>query len=120
MFQIAAAKLRLFYELCKLFSIFLSFEPRFYAFIAFDAQNGESSVLKSLCHSEEHDPECSLGFGADGECHLGEGKDVAWHAEGEHDDACAERESLQPALDGEQELLHVGFVIFAGVGGHTR
>jgi len=45
-------------------------------FVAFYSEDGETSVLAGLGHTEEDGPENALGRDADGEEHLGKREDV--------------------------------------------
>ena len=47
-------------------SIFLSLEFVFEAFVAFDAEDCQASVLAGLCQAEEDGPQYALCRGADG------------------------------------------------------
>ncbi len=73
-------------------SIFLSFEFVFEAFVAFDADDCQASVLAGLCQAEEDGPQYALCRCVDGQQHLGKGQYIGRYATHQHDDTGPERE----------------------------
>ena len=69
-----------------------AFEFVFEAFVALDAQDGQTSVLAGLCQTEEDGPQYALCRNADRQQHLGKGQYVERNATQQHDDTGPERE----------------------------
>lgn len=56
--------------------LLFSLEPCLQAFVAFDPENGEASVLEGFRQSEKDDEEHSFGFGTDRQQELCSREDV--------------------------------------------
>ena len=61
--------------------------------------------------SEEDGPKDGFGGSAGWKCHLSEGKDIERDATEKDDDTRAERKSLQPCLDFQEETTKGGAVV---------
>lgn len=91
-----------------LFSNLLSPKPTLHALVALHTEDGQPSILASLCQSEEYGPEYALGSCADGQEHLSKRQNIKRNAAQQHDDSRAKRKSLQPFLD-VIEYLHTTY-----------
>lgn len=74
------------YFAVALSSASLPFKPTLQPLVALDTEDGQTSILTSLCHAEEDSPQHPFGSSTDRQQHLSKRQDIKRYAAQQDDD----------------------------------